>query len=186
MKLRDQGHRTRRDRRNGAVGESDIEGKAAMVAASELGSERVSNERERVSQSVLRRTSTPLVESLVGAHALPRTSQLIPFGTIRAAGSDFEARRLLRQSARHQRQRAPGTGPMLVSSVPRYRASPLSKPGIDLCTPRFLMARAVAIVCTRVARTQAGRQCSLEFAAVATLYVIHVYVPSPIKLWGTG
>jgi hypothetical protein len=31
-------------------GKSDIEGKAAMVAASELGSERVSNERERMSQ----------------------------------------------------------------------------------------------------------------------------------------
>ena len=30
--------------------ESDIEGKAAMVAASELGSERVSNEREPMSQ----------------------------------------------------------------------------------------------------------------------------------------
>src|SRR6476646_3782018 len=29
--------------------------------------------------------------------------------SIRAAGSDFEARRLLRQSASHRRQRAPGT-----------------------------------------------------------------------------
>jgi hypothetical protein len=33
-------------------GAPSIEGKAAMVAASELGSERVSNERERVSQFV--------------------------------------------------------------------------------------------------------------------------------------
>jgi len=38
-------------------GESDIEGKAVMgSAASKLGSERVSKERERVSQSVRRRT----------------------------------------------------------------------------------------------------------------------------------
>ena len=35
---------------NGAFGKSDIEGKAAMVAASELGSERVSNGREHMSQ----------------------------------------------------------------------------------------------------------------------------------------
>jgi hypothetical protein len=41
------------ERSNGAFGKSDIEGKAAMVAASELGSERVSNERERVSQEFL-------------------------------------------------------------------------------------------------------------------------------------
>jgi hypothetical protein len=39
--------------------------------------------------------------------------------SIRAASSDFEARRLLRQSVRHQRQRAPGTGPMLVPSLQR-------------------------------------------------------------------
>jgi hypothetical protein len=37
-------------RSNGAFGKSDIEGKAAMVAASELGSERVSNGREHISQ----------------------------------------------------------------------------------------------------------------------------------------
>jgi hypothetical protein len=36
--------------------ESDIEGKTVREAASELGSERVSNERERISQSVLWRT----------------------------------------------------------------------------------------------------------------------------------
>src|SRR5215831_20221153 len=58
--------------------------------------------------------------------------------TIRAAPSDFEARRLLRQIARHRRERAPGTGPMLVPSLQRYQACPLSKPGIDLCTPDFL------------------------------------------------
>src|SRR5438552_1055278 len=58
--------------------------------------------------------------------------------SIRAAASDFEAWRLLPQSARHQRQRAPGTGPMLVPSLQRYQACPLSKPGIDLCTPDFL------------------------------------------------
>ena len=51
--------------------------------------------------------------------------------SIRAASSDFEARRLLRQSARHRRQRAPGTGPMLVPSLQRYQAYPLSKPGIE-------------------------------------------------------
>jgi len=33
------------------LGKGDIEGKAAMVAASELESERVSNKRERMSQS---------------------------------------------------------------------------------------------------------------------------------------
>ena len=38
------------ERPNGAFGQSDIEGKAARVAASELGSERVSSERERMSQ----------------------------------------------------------------------------------------------------------------------------------------
>ena len=58
--------------------------------------------------------------------------------SIRAASSDFEARRLLRQSARHRRERAPGTGPMLVPSLQRYQACPLSKPRIDLCTPDFL------------------------------------------------
>src|SRR6266516_8163364 len=58
--------------------------------------------------------------------------------SIRAAASDFEARRLLRQSARHRRERAPGRGPMLVPSLQRYRACPLSKPGIDLCTLDFL------------------------------------------------
>ena len=35
---------------NGAFGKSDIEGKATMVVASELGSERVSNGREPMSQ----------------------------------------------------------------------------------------------------------------------------------------
>src|SRR2546430_11524577 len=43
----------------------------------------------------------------------PPRSTLFPYTTlfrsIRAASSNFEARRLLRQSARHQRQRAPGT-----------------------------------------------------------------------------
>src|SRR5206468_6754708 len=58
--------------------------------------------------------------------------------SIRAASSDFEARRLLRQSARHRRQRAPRTGPMLVPSLQRYQAFPLSKAGIDLCIPDFL------------------------------------------------
>ena len=57
--------------------------------------------------------------------------------SIRAALSDFEALRLLLRSARHQRERAPGTGPMLVPSLPRYQACSLSKPGIDLCTPDF-------------------------------------------------
>ena len=38
------------ERSNGAFGKSDIEGKAAMEAASELGSERVSNGREHMSQ----------------------------------------------------------------------------------------------------------------------------------------
>ena len=38
------------ERSNGADGKSDIEGKAAMVAASEPGRERVSNARESVSQ----------------------------------------------------------------------------------------------------------------------------------------
>jgi hypothetical protein len=37
------------ERSNGAFGKSDIEGKAAMVVASELGSERVSNGREHMS-----------------------------------------------------------------------------------------------------------------------------------------
>ena len=41
------------ERPNGAFGKSDIEGKAAMEAASELGSERVSKERERISQSAV-------------------------------------------------------------------------------------------------------------------------------------
>ena len=38
-------------RSNGAFGESDIEGKTAREAATELGKERVSNERELMSQS---------------------------------------------------------------------------------------------------------------------------------------
>ena len=38
------------ERSNGAFGKNDIEGKAAMVAASELGSERVSNGRAHMSQ----------------------------------------------------------------------------------------------------------------------------------------
>src|SRR5213596_1638112 len=58
--------------------------------------------------------------------------------TIRGASSDFEARRLLRQSARHRQERAPGPGPMLVPLLQRYQAYPLSKPGIDLCTLDFL------------------------------------------------
>ena len=44
------GRRVACEKLNGADGISDIEGKAAMVAASELGSERVSNEREHMSQ----------------------------------------------------------------------------------------------------------------------------------------
>src|SRR6267142_3644573 len=39
------------ERPNGAYGKSDIEGKTAREAASELGKKRVSNERERMSQS---------------------------------------------------------------------------------------------------------------------------------------
>ena len=46
------------ERPNGAFGKSDIEGKAAMEAASELGSERVSKERERISQSAVADDST--------------------------------------------------------------------------------------------------------------------------------
>jgi hypothetical protein len=38
------------ERPNGAYGKSDVEGKTAREAASELGKERVSNERERMSQ----------------------------------------------------------------------------------------------------------------------------------------
>jgi hypothetical protein len=38
------------ERPNGAFGKSDIEGKTAREAASELGKEGVSNERERMSQ----------------------------------------------------------------------------------------------------------------------------------------
>lgn len=38
------------ERSNGAFGKSDREGKAAMEAVSELGSERVSNWREHMSQ----------------------------------------------------------------------------------------------------------------------------------------
>ena len=47
--------------RNELFGKSDIEGKAAMVAASELGSERVSNERERMSQSFRSLDVTPIL-----------------------------------------------------------------------------------------------------------------------------
>ena len=47
------------ERSNGAFGKNDIEGKAAMVAASELGSERVSNERAHMSQSGDERVSNP-------------------------------------------------------------------------------------------------------------------------------
>src|SRR6266481_574216 len=39
------------ERSNGAFGKSDIERKTAREAASELGKERVSNERERMSQN---------------------------------------------------------------------------------------------------------------------------------------
>ena len=52
--------------------------------------------------------------------------------SIRAASSDFEARRLVAQSARHRRQRAPGTGPMLVPSLQRYQAYPVSMPKIGI------------------------------------------------------
>jgi len=38
------------ERSTAAFGKSDIEGKAAMVGVSELGNERVSNVRERMSQ----------------------------------------------------------------------------------------------------------------------------------------
>jgi len=38
------------ERPNGAFWKSDIEGKTARVAASELGKERVSNERQQMSQ----------------------------------------------------------------------------------------------------------------------------------------
>src|SRR5436309_15146790 len=65
----------------------------------------------------------------------PRNAQT---ESIRDVSSDFEARRLLRRSARHRRERAPGTDPMLVLSLQRYRAYPLSKPGIDPCTLDFL------------------------------------------------
>src|SRR5213076_134948 len=47
------------ERSNGAFGKNDIEGKAAMVAASELGSERVSNGRAHMSQSGDERVSNP-------------------------------------------------------------------------------------------------------------------------------
>ena len=68
----------------------------------------------------------------------PRWTGYFSEQSIRAASSDFETRRLLRQSARHRRERAPGTDPMLVPSLHWYQAYPLSKPGIDLCTPDFL------------------------------------------------
>ena len=40
------------ERSNGASGKSDIEGKVARVAARKRGRDRVSNERERASQSI--------------------------------------------------------------------------------------------------------------------------------------
>ena len=72
-------------------------------------------------------------------HAAKKRKRMLGITTsIRVAFSDFEARRLLRRSARHRRQRAPGTGPMLVPSQPRYQAYLLLKPEIDLCIPDFL------------------------------------------------
>ena len=56
----------------------------------------------------------------------------MPVFGIPAASSDFEIRLLHRQSARHRRQRVPGTGLMLLPSLQVYQACPLSKPGIDL------------------------------------------------------
>ena len=44
-------HRWQTERPNGAYGKSDIEGKTAREAVSELGKERVSNAREHISQS---------------------------------------------------------------------------------------------------------------------------------------
>ncbi len=49
----------RAERPNGAFGKRDIEGKTAREAASELGKERVSNERERMSQSLRSLDLTP-------------------------------------------------------------------------------------------------------------------------------
>ena len=48
------------ERSNGAYGKSDIEGKTVREAASELGKERVSNERERMSQSFRSLDTTPI------------------------------------------------------------------------------------------------------------------------------
>ena len=49
------------ERSNGAFGKSDIEGKVARVAASELGRDRVSNERERMSQAFRSLDATPFL-----------------------------------------------------------------------------------------------------------------------------
>src|SRR5439155_26992528 len=70
-----------------------------------------------------------VISVISAVNVLLKNSQM---ESIRATASDFEARRLLRKTARHQRQRALGTGPMLVPSLQRYQVCPLSKPGIDL------------------------------------------------------
>ena len=58
------------ERPNGAFGKSDIEGKTARVAASELGNEQVSYERERVSQSAGQRTSFNSLDQSAGSESL--------------------------------------------------------------------------------------------------------------------
>ena len=65
-------------------------------------------------------------------------------------------RRLLRKTARHRRERAPGTGPMLVPSLRRYQACPLSKPGIDLCTQPFALSTALVRNVNRRGRRDHG------------------------------
>ena len=59
------------ERPNGAFGKSDTEGKAAMEAASELGSERVSKERDRISQSAVVDASTFHLSAVVLTKAEP-------------------------------------------------------------------------------------------------------------------
>src|SRR5882724_2675667 len=90
------------ERSNGAFGKSDIEGKTAREAASELGKERVSSEREHMSQS--REASEFQLRS--AGRRLTKNTSLSRFVPRRAFRAPHKARPLFSQGKReHERKR---------------------------------------------------------------------------------
>ena len=121
-------HRWANNRSNGAYGKSDIEGKTAREAASELGKERVSNGREHTSQSVGQQTSfkANINRSLPIDHkplTIHETSGAVVAGVPPAKGKTAAASGASPQFRKTERPAGAGPHPYLGNPFPAFPLS---------------------------------------------------------------